>query len=199
MAKDFLKQLTLIEELLKEEKSPLLPKLAEGIDIKQFQLSSFDGVIPEEVFKLFNWKNGVRDSASHDFVGSLSLFLFGIPLSFEEVARLQNQMTKHSFGWEKTMLPLFHSGGGDYHLIECDLASVSYGQIFYHSVSTVDFDKMITIYDSLYHLFDTTYQCYKNGIYHYSADTGQLEIDYDSNFDLSKELNPLSEYWKIYS
>lgn len=51
--------------------------------------------------------------------------------------------------WDENKFPLFASGGGEYFLLETDLGSPDFGMIHYHWVGAVDFDTIITSYDSL--------------------------------------------------
>ena len=107
-------------------------------------------------------------------------------------------MAHSEMGWGEKKIPLFESGGGDFFLIECDQASNDYGKIYFYCPSAVDFQMIISMYDSLYSLFQGIYECNKQGICEYDSNTGMWERDKMKVFEIEKRLNPSSEYWKLF-
>jgi hypothetical protein len=55
-------------------------------------------------------------------------------------------------------------------------------------------DKPVVIYDSIVRMLGTIIECYRFNAYNFS-ETGELQIDYDLEEQISKQLNPNSHYW----
>ena len=141
-----------LESYWVNENVPILNKLNPGLKNAQRSIDEFTGIITEEVWELYSWKNGVN-ATSGDFIGNLKIFEMGIFLPLDSAINIQKQMANTQFGWDSHMFVLFESGGGDYYIIESNPAWNSYGRIFYHSIGAIEFDRIISKYDSLYTLF----------------------------------------------
>jgi len=152
--------------------------------------------LPDEVWDLYSWKNGVNPTAE-DSIGNLSIFELAVFVSFQEAMDIQKSMAGSEYGWDKNKFPLFTSGGGDYYLIEGDISKNEYGSIYYYFPGAVDFERMISQYDSLYTLFLTIYESFSKNIFTYRE--GVLEVDDEKSFEIGKKLNPRSDYYKLYS
>ncbi len=187
-----------LESYWKNKGTPILNKLNNGIDIEGNYIDNFDGEMPKDVIQLFKWKNGIKPENNVDAIGSVSLFPLGIFLSFDEIIYIQKEMAGKELGWERTKLPLFEDGGGEYFLIDCDNSKSSFGRIIYFSHGAVDFNRMISIYDSLYSLFQTIFECNKSGAFNYTTEKGILDFDSTKKNQISSKLNPLSDYWKLF-
>jgi SMI1 / KNR4 family (SUKH-1) len=187
-----------LESYWKNHGTPILNKLQHGIIIEGNKIDNFYGELPTDLFKLFKWKNGTKPENNVDPIGSLCLFPLGMLLSFDEIIYTQKEMAGRELGWERTKLPLFEDGGGEYFLIDCDSSKSSFGKIIYFSRGAVDFNRMISIYDSLYTLFQTIYECNKSGVFNYNTEKGILDYDNLKKNKISRELNPLSDYWKLF-
>jgi len=176
---------------------PIRDKLAPGIDIFGESIPFFTGILPKEVRELYGWKNGIRSDNRQQLIGTLQIFELGIFMPFDQVKLVQQEFANDEFGWDTAKLPLFEGGGGEYFLIDCDSVGDSYGRIFYHSIGEVDFDRIISIYDSLYTLFLGVLENNKDGNYTYDTQ-GILKRNYDRSTQVMKALNPVSGYWKLF-
>ena len=106
-------------------------------------------------------------------------------------------MVEDSFiGWKAHHFPLFRSGTGEFLLIDCYEDSPTYKMILFHSVGSIDFDLIISKYDSLHTLITSTRECFRKKIYYYEK--GILETDYDLELEVFKKNNPQSAYWKLF-
>ena len=184
-----------LEDYWRSTKAPILNKLNPGISYKTDTIKGFTGILPSEVWELYQWKNGVKPAAG-DTIGELKIIEMGIFDSFEHAQQLQQEMANDPYGWDSSKFILFESGGGDYYLIDAGIDSPSYGQIFYHSVGSPEFNRIISIYDSLYALFQTTYECFANNIYEYRSGKWKCN-DINKEIDIAKALNPKSDYWRL--
>jgi hypothetical protein len=186
-----------LEELWETKDAPILSRLNAGIDLQQLEFDNFTGHLPEEMIALYGWRNGVRSVQDKELSGKFSLFELGIFISVETLRSIQDEKANVEYGWEPTKLPLFESGRGDYYILDCEEKSESKGMIFYHSLNAVRYSRMVTCYDSLYSLFYGIYNCTEQGIYSYD-DSGKLATDRRRSFEIRKELNPRSDYWKLF-
>lgn len=186
-----------LEQYWMQNNTPIIKKLQPGIEIDVNELKKFTGQLPLQVNELYQWKNGLYKNEK-DLIGSVCLFQLGFPLRFDDIIVEQARRSGEELGWESTMLPLFESGSGEYFLIDCNLLNESYGRIFYHSIGSVDFDLIISIYDSLFDLFLSILECSKQGIYRYEGENATLTVDWKKLFEFNKRLNPKSDYWRLY-
>ncbi len=193
----FEKILNHLEQYWIQNNIPIVKKLQPGIEFDVRRLEKFTGHLPLQVNELYQWKNGLCENEK-DLIGSVWIFQLGFPLRFDDILIEQSRQSGEKFGWESTMLPLFESGSGEYYLIDCNLLNESYGQIFYHSIGAIDFDLMISIYDSLFDLYLSILECSKQGIYRYEGEHTTLRTDWGKLFEINKRLNPKSNYWRLY-
>lgn len=98
--------------------------------------------------------------------------------------------------WDKTKFPLFGSGGGDYFLINCDEMSSTYSRIYFYSPTNVNFDGMITYFDSLESLILSVIESYQSEAY-YLDESKSLGTNTKLERKIVKKYNPNSEYWKL--
>lgn len=194
---DLIKILNELTTVWQTKNAPILDKMAPGIDISGESIPSFTGTLPKEVRELYGWKNGIRSDSHQQLIGTLQIFELGIFMSFDQVRLVQQGFANDEFGWDAAKLPLFEGGGGEYFLIDCNAAGDSYGRIFYYSIGDIDFDRIISIYDSLYTLFLGVLENNKNGNYTYDTQ-GILKVNYDRSTQVMKALNPVSGYWKLF-
>lgn len=100
------------------------------------------------------------------------------------------KLTKYGF------LPLFSTGHGEYLAINLKdyLNKPNETPIYYLSTWNPDFELYTSIYDSFYQIFVTVNECFKKGVY-FMDDGGLIDIDIDKYYEISKKMNPNSEYW----
>jgi hypothetical protein len=187
-----------LEEYWKSVDFPLLPKLASGIDIESIEPKNFEGQLPEEMKILYKWRNGVKREFATDLIGRLTLFSGAIPMAIQKVWWVHETMAVNEFGWGRSKIPLFESGGGDYFLLNCDVEASEYGQIYFFSPGAIDFELIITVYDSLTTLFQTVLESFKEDLYQVDDNQITRVADYPALHRLEKRLNPRSDYWRLF-
>ena len=182
--------------LLRNVNAPILEILNPGI--RRVDAEKILGYLslPEEVFVLYEWKNGSLIDRQR-LLGENWLFKRGIFMLAERAVELYTKKAGKDGFWNKAMFPLFESRGGDFYLIDSDVHSPTYRMIFFHSIGAVDYDTMISKYDSLETLFETILECFKTRIYHYDPSSKTLEFDPMPERNLSKKYNPKAGYWKL--
>jgi hypothetical protein len=184
-----------LENLLTEIDAPVMKRLNTGIDLRE---SFKDGVLqlPCEVEELYKWKNGITPFRE-DRIGTVRFVSGMIFMSMEEAVGVHQVMSADKLtGWDFSQFPIFYSGGGEFLLIDCDPNSASYKMLLFHSIGAIDFDTIITQYDSLHSMFTTINECFRRKIYQYEDE--MLDSNYDLEFELSRTYNSSSAYWKLY-
>jgi hypothetical protein len=184
-----------LETSLRNSKAPILDRLNHGNRDEEttriFGLLS----IPNVVIDLYRWKNGTKiDTQSK--IGENWLFRMGMFMSSERAIECYRK--KAGSSWDLGLLPLFESRGGEYYLIDLNSDSRNFGKILFHSIGAVDFDTIITIYDSLEALFETILECFNQSAYHYDPEVKTLEFEPILERNIAKKHNPKSEYWKMF-
>lgn len=186
-----------LDEQLKGYNIPLNKLLQEGISrdfiddkIRNTPISFFD-----ELCDLYAWRNGTRfeDGAK---MGQTWLFPGGCFLSIEESLRLYRGVNR-DIDWKDTMFAVFDSGGGDMYLIDCDEKSPTFKMLIRHNVAAVDYEVVITAYDSLASLFKTITECYETGVFYFDP-SGALQSDFKGQIRIARRNNPQSDLWKLY-
>jgi hypothetical protein len=159
-------------------------------------LNKYDLKFFDEIYELYKWKNGIDiEKSESEQLGELYLFNLGIFDSFDIALNTYNYYTENQY-WEKGFFPLFSSGGGDFFLIDTVEPSSTYKKLYYYSPGDPDFNKMITIFDSLENLFTSILKCFSKGVYKYDSNNN-LYINYRKETDIYSNCNPESDYWKL--
>ena len=195
----------LYDQLLKElekARSPVLSYLQPGISRpiidKSLIENNIEVSIPDEVYSLYQWRNGVTEDAINSMSsGEVELFRLaifdslGISIQNYQGPDLQN------YTWAKGLFPLFDNGLGDYYLIDTKEGSDTYKMIMYHPASNPYIQGIASVFDSLDTCLATVAECYRRKAYYYLPDSPYLEIDPKLEKNLWEEMNPKSEYYKI--
>lgn len=157
--------------------------------------------LPEEVYTLFGWSNGVKDEYLESLtLGQMFFFDVGIFLPFDYLLEHYNYYGRDHGYWPAHLFPIFGSTGGDFYLIDFSNTAGSQRQIFLYSSSNYEFEGHISIYDSLTQLIVTVTECYRQGAYFYTfEDRSAMNIHPDKAYEISKSLNPGSDYWRLIS
>jgi hypothetical protein len=185
-------------ELLRKLKIPLTELLQNGID-KSIIVEKFAKLklnIPEEVFTLYSWKNGTFPSEKHT-LNQMWVFPGGILSSIDESIEMYQKYAGLDSYWTSSMFMLFEDGGGEMYLIDTDRNSPTYKMIIKHSIGAVDYDVIITVYDSLEALFKSVLECFETGAYNYESN-GKMQFDWQQSVVISRKYNPRSDLWKLY-
>ncbi|MBN9385090.1 MAG: hypothetical protein J0H74_30320 [Chitinophagaceae bacterium] len=190
---NLLKEFSLV---LQSQDAPILKRLNDGIPPEQVKTTFEHRWFPEEVFQLYNWHDGT-DLEEDAVIGELWMFKAGAFMSSSRAMQCYKRRAGEDDYWDAYKFPLFESRGGEYYLIDNKKNSTTAGMIFWHSIGAVDFDTIISKYDSLGTLFETILRCFQQGAYSYNKTTRILEFDFDLERRITRELNPGSAYWKI--
>lgn len=172
---------------------PILAKMQNGLTaeyIRSLFLSS--NISNETLEQLFKWRNGVNFDAV-EFVGEFSFSSQGRMLPLEE-AIVHYEENNNDESWKKNYFPLFTSDAGDYLLYDVDRNSQTADMLLFYSPSLL-ITTPETAYDSLELFFKTVISCYQQKIYRFDDESNMLEIDDQTEFEVSHKLNPNSEYW----
>jgi hypothetical protein len=188
-------------EILTTANAPLAMLLQKGIDNKTVDknIQGLNIKLPDEVYELYEWRNGTFNSASSTF-DQTWMFRFGSFCSIENSVEGYNYFVKQEQDeyWNKNMFRLFESGGGEMYLIDCDKKSPTYRMVFKHYAGAVDYEVIITVYDSLKALFTTIVECFETKAYYFN-ERGGLQFDFKKEVPISRKNNPLSKLWKLYN
>jgi hypothetical protein len=187
-----------VEECLKKIKAPVLKYLKAGISKKTIQ-ESLARIFPDlrlhhELYELYRWHNGTNtDSSTYNEL--FYLFPTFYLNSFEEIFMLY----KHNYFnlIENKMIPLFSTGNGELLAINIDKSygDISKTPIFYLQNWDHSSEIYTTIYDDVYSMFETAIECYNKKSFYIDND-GLLVMDFEKSWEISKEMNPNSDYWK---
>jgi hypothetical protein len=188
-----------VEECLKKIKAPVLKYLNNGISKDQIQklLTKFfpDVSLHYEFYELYFWHNGTnRDPSKYNEL--FYLFPTFYLNSIEEIVIIY----KHNYFnlIENKMIPLFSSGNGELLAINIEKSykDIIHTPIFYLQNWDHSSEIYTTIYDNIYTMFETAIVCY-NGKAFYIDNDGLLVMDFKKSWEISKEMNPNSDYWKV--
>ncbi len=183
-----------LEKELKKANCPVLEYLNPGIskfEVDQL-LKQFDLKLPTECYTLYAWKNGTGKTPKNIQTWILPLGMFS---SIENSIEMYKVLAGKDAHWSKTMFMIFEGdGSGDWFLLECNKKSPYYGMLFFHSITNVDFDVIISMYDSIESFITTLIECFSEKAYYYEDNF--LQIDQKKSIIISKCNNPQSDYWK---
>jgi hypothetical protein len=194
----------LYEQLLLElerAKSPVLSYLQPGISKKDvdniLKLEGIDISLPDEVYDLYGWKNGIYDEeANTRSLGQLTLFTLGIFVSFNIAAVDYRERAVQYNYWPRGLFPLFGSGGGDYYLIDTNKQSVNFRMILFYSPSNPSFQGTVSAFDSLDSCLRSIIECYREKVYYIEPGSPYFESG-DGEWAIRRKHNPRSEYYRI--
>lgn len=143
-----------------------------------------------EMKLLFGWRNGVN--LSKGVYKSDKIFKMGTLLSLEDMV-----LSSEEFPHENPhLIPLVRDIAGEGLLINNE-AGKDYGRIYLDSVSLLSLDDPYSCYDSIYSLLKTTIEAYETQALKYDYEEDYLDSDTSKFWEIAKELNPQSSYWKL--
>lgn len=191
-----------LEQEMIAVKAPLLPLLKEGLEEQQIveKLKSTGITLPQDAIDLYKWHDGTQFAERSN--ASQCLFFRGLFPDLERAIGAFNYYTKHDRVFKKTFFMLFETVGGEMFLINCDQKSAEYGMISIYDISSVVSSKMVTtMYDSLPCFLETIIECYRRKIYKIVKDEEHGELlnsEWLAEIQLSRAMNPKSEFWKFF-
>lgn len=153
--------------------------------------------LPEEVYTLYSWHNGIIDTENYTF-GQLWIFPLGIFIPIERSIEGYHYYAGKDGFWEKSMFMLLEAGGGEMYLIDCDPNSPTYCQILKHNNGAVDHDIVTPIFDSLESLFISIVECFEKRAFYHNV-KGAIQSDPELENAIFKKNNPKSKFWDIYN
>ncbi|HNP21284.1 MAG TPA: hypothetical protein PKM63_00390 [Panacibacter sp.] len=188
-------------EQIKISSSPLLRLFNEGISKQQIakEMLSISLDLPDEIIQLYEWRNGTNLSRS-SIPNETWLFPLGAFCTLESSIDRYRHFVGNDDYWRTDMHLLFEDSGGEKFLIDCNKDSGTYRMIYKYSIVSVDYDVLITAYDSIETLLATVISCFKKGIYYYDfTDTiAPFKFIPSGHILMSKQYNVKSDLWKFY-
>lgn len=183
-----------IEKYLEKQNANIFKRLQPGLNPSYTeQLLKGIGVYNnDELLELYGWKNGIQYE-SNWVIGEVDFFSSGLIVSAEDMIKTYKLFNEKDFMKDETLLPIFTDGSGDYVLYKTNKHNQP-GQLFLYAPSLLLSAEPESIYDSLTSLFKTVIECYYRKAYTFN--NGELEIDYDLEWEIAEKHNPLSNYWK---
>jgi len=165
-----------LEKFFTDQHSIGFAQLQDGISQVEIEerIAPFNLSFPPEVFELFKWKNGIKESSDETIVDSL-LFPWGIMESMDRLVDVYKSFTSEGY-FSKEYFPLFTSGGGDYILVNCNKDDDFYRYVYWHSLALYG-TELDARYDSLSTLLQCVLECFEAGAYYFEG--GALEIKED--------------------
>lgn len=201
-------ELIRLENNLIKSKNPILDRLG-GSGMTESQekninkkLKFFGLKASSDFLDFYNWREGIEIQtylSDPIFKLNIEIFNFGNYYTFDlnsyffildkNVARI----------YKGRFFPLFHFNGFGVAIEDCILIdllaeSPTYGQLYIFSPG-VTLEGPETIYDSLETCIKTINACYESNIYTVDSNTHEFKM-IGTDKEISKELNPNSEFWK---
>jgi hypothetical protein len=184
-----------LELALIQKHATILDRLNPGKSIEELK-QIFKGMdIPEEVYAIFQWKNGV-DTENRP-IGQSWLFSMGALMKAEDAVRCYCHFVNSDEYWIDGMFPVFRSLGGEFYLVDTNKGSPTFGFVFLYYRAAVDFETIISMYDSLETLSTSVTECFKTGAYSYNKD-GILVMQHQLAREIEMKNNPRSAYWTLF-
>lgn len=178
-----------IETSLHKLNHPCVHHLNPGISSQKFQaLFEKTPFQPnQELCSLYSWRNGLGDSKDAT-LGELAFFPGFYLMSLEESIQTYMELKARN-AWDKSWLPIFASGGGDFYAM--NLAPEGQGQILgfyvYEEEPQVE-------YRSLESMLIALKNCYEQGII-FRNEQGYLDMDYRKHAEIAHDINPDLKIW----
>lgn len=170
----------------------LLPGLAkEDIDT---QTGDGKVILPEDVYKLYQWRNGIANIYDHNF-NHQPFFSFGIFYSLQSAIELYKSHSIVDQYWSDCYFPLFTNGGGDFILLNIDEQSEENGMVYLYSPSINLSIEPVSIYDSIKTMLDTILLCYQKQAYFF--ENRELAVNTKLEFEIGQLKNPHSLFWQL--
>ncbi|PQL89453.1 hypothetical protein [Apibacter adventoris] len=186
------KELITLEETLRKIGYPMsvYKEIESQIKIENLLLSQ-NLVINESLVSLYLWKGGLDGSKVYDGT-FIDLFSYGNFIDIESVVSLYllDQSTNKIYGKK---LPIIQSLT-DNVFIDLDENSSTIGRLYILAPAITLSNNFVSIYDSLESWIRTIRSCYEKKAYIYK--NSDLDIDFHLEAEISKELNPNSEFWE---
>lgn len=185
-----------INKYLIQSQAYVLDFLLPGIDKDEIkkQVQEVKIKLPDEIYQLYQWRNGIGDIYAHNF-NHEAFFEFGIFYSLQSAIDLYQDHGITNKYWDDIYFPLFTNGGGDFLLVNIAEQSNEYGFIYLYSPAINLSISPVSMYDSISTMLDTILLSYQKGAYFYID--RELEENSGVLFEIAQELNPQSTFWQL--
>ena len=179
-------------ELLNLQGHPLPEILPAGLsrEVIRGKMDDLKLKIPETIYELFEWRNGLKYSDEKRPYLSKSFGLLEEFYSLDDCISDYYGGIKHN-GLDRNYFPVFSNSGGDMWYI--DLTEGDKSKVYIFSPPLIHTMDLVSMYDSMEIMLVSFIKAYKEGIFSYKGD---LIIDSDNYARFFKKLNPESVYWK---
>lgn len=181
--------------------APVLALLQPGLDLPQIQalLAELPLRPPAEVYRLFQWRNGVHEDHADQqplfpdgsfFALETALQEYRQQLTIAGMVAAQAQIAPEEL-WHPAWLPLFGAAGGDTYVVQCGEHEADSAPIF---LIDNDTRAAVQIYDHLAGMIAVIVECYQRGVYTFEDGMVRLR-DPHAAAQISREHNPGSAHW----
>ncbi|HTB99703.1 MAG TPA: SMI1/KNR4 family protein [Ferruginibacter sp.] len=174
----------------------LNPPASEQILIDFFSEYFPGSPLVEDIRDIFLWHNGTIIESNIPVRKSylFAEFLFN---SIEKIQKIMDSVESTYKLKKNGFLPIFSTGHGEY--LALNLKDYSNKpettHVYYLGTWDPECDLYTTIYDSFYQMFVSVNACFKQDVY-FIDDKGLIDINFTKYFEISKKMNPNSDYWR---
>ncbi|SHN45477.1 SMI1/KNR4 family protein [Chitinophaga sp. CF418] len=153
-----------LEQFFSDQQSIVYPLLLDGISRAEIdeKKKALNLSFPPEVYELFEWKNGIKDSDNLT-IGQCRLFPWGILESFDGLLGVYKFSTTKKY-FSDIYFPILTSGGGDYILINCNEDDEFYGYVYWYSPALYGTELDLR-FNSLHTYLQCVLECFEAGAY----------------------------------
>ncbi|MCK7560237.1 hypothetical protein MKQ70_37145 [Chitinophaga sedimenti] len=153
---------------------------------------SIDICVPESIFLLYQWKNGVLQSNDNIIYGEL--FSNGIFYDLATAIAVYVVNSVENNYVDKRFFPLFTSGGGDYVMIALDEVVDGDASLYLYSPALNLSAIPVPIYSSIAKMLQAIFLCYQAGAYYFKD--RELVINHELEGRISGSINPDAPFWQ---
>ncbi|MBV7531760.1 hypothetical protein [Chitinophaga sp. sic0106] len=142
--------------------------------------------------EMYSWKDGI-EYQSNEHTNLYNYSGRGVLLPLRFIKSLYDSGGKDY--WEHGVVPIIGNYKGEYLFLDTNIESDTYTMILLYSKSAMSLSPMLTYYDSIESMLETNIKCFEEKIFNYVDGVG-LIVDVERMFEISKEINPKSEFWE---
>lgn len=146
-----------------------------------------------QIYELFKGKKVSTNSKE----ANLYFCSFGFLIPVEQAINFMTDWNKNYIDIDlkfKNKFPIMTDCSGDFLAIDLDITSPTYGKIIYMAKFLLN-GNFISIFDSPNNLFGSILECFEKKVYSYN-DANNLVFDENLEYEIFKNENPNSDYWK---
>ena len=165
--------------------------LLKGISLPDLQakLMPYGLDMPVDFIEMYQCFNGTR-IAQGDELDDLHFFPGFYWMSIEDMVSSYKSF-QNDPRWNKSWLPVFANGGGDFYCVVCDKNSPEFGQVIGFMLGEPD---SYVEFSNLHIMLTMISECFSEGIYYVSD--GYLEANYKEAMGVAKNLCPELNFYQ---